>query len=253
MTQVAWIFSLARCGSSIIAYAAAAPWRIPVADEPFGPWDRTGPPYNYPPEQKQLKELFWNVGEHLTPEVLALANTVFDTIAGPAGRVVSKHPHDMIKPDEFDREFPHHKHIFLLRNPLRRLNSLYARKWLGAIGPNHDLDRFKLVGSRWAQSPHRMTYEEFRADPRAFFARVWRAWDWPFTDADLDKALAYQAQHYHDNSARLSDRNPDKVLSDQRWAVPEEAVQAYLSDPHILELMRLGNWPTDRAAYPPAA
>ena len=33
VTRVAWLFSLARCGSSVTAYASAAPWDAPVADE----------------------------------------------------------------------------------------------------------------------------------------------------------------------------------------------------------------------------
>ena len=56
--RVAWVFVLARSGSSITAYAAAAPWDLPVADEIMGPWDRTGEPYNFPPEQARLVEMF---------------------------------------------------------------------------------------------------------------------------------------------------------------------------------------------------
>ncbi len=55
---IAWLFSMIRSGSSIAAYAAAAPFRGIVADEIFGPWVRTGPHYKFPPEQQTVTELF---------------------------------------------------------------------------------------------------------------------------------------------------------------------------------------------------
>lgn len=255
--RVYWILSLARSGSSVAAYGAAAPWQVPIADEVFGPWDRTGEPYNYPPEQVTLKELFWNEGEHLTPEVLTLADTVFDTIAGEAGRVVMKQPHTMILPDEFDREFTnhperHHRSVYLLRHPLTRLNSLYARKWFGAIGENHDLDRFKVAAERWLAHPHRLRYEDLKADPRRFFSRIWDAWEWSYTEDDVDKAIAYQQSHYHANSARLGQRKPGEELSEREWALPQEAVDLYLSDPFIREVMAEAGWRDDVVPSQPA-
>ncbi|MCC6284983.1 MAG: hypothetical protein IT439_06715 [Phycisphaerales bacterium] len=247
--EICWIFSLARCGSSVIAYAAAAPWALPVADEPFGPWDRTGPPYHYPPEQKVLKERFWESGEHLTPEVLGLAERVFDGIAKDSARLIVKHPHDMIRPEEFRTELPHHRSVFLLRHPLKRLNSLYARGWHKSIGPNFDLDRFSLVARRWLEHPHRLTFEQFRADPRAFFARLWIAFGWAFDESHLDVAVAYQQSHYHDSSAKLSDERPDAVVSEGRWCVPPEAEAAYAADPFVQEVMRRAGW-SDTAQSP---
>ena len=55
--RVVWLFSLARSGSSVAVYSAAAPWGHAVGDELLGPWDRTGEPYNYPAKQKDLAEL----------------------------------------------------------------------------------------------------------------------------------------------------------------------------------------------------
>ncbi|MFG0326248.1 MAG: hypothetical protein ACF8SC_03145 [Phycisphaerales bacterium JB037] len=243
--QVCWIFSLARCGSSIAAYAAAAPWQVPVADEPFGPWDRTRPPYQYPPEQRQLKDLYWKVGEHLTPEVEALATTLFDKIAGPANRVVSKHPHDMIKPHEFRAVFPEHRSVYLLRHPLVRLNSLYARGWHKAIGPDFDLPRFKLVAGWWLDHPHRFTYEELRADPASFYRRVWSAWGWDFDPSHVERALAYQRDHYHASSRELGTQSPGAPLSESTWALPDEAAERYLADPFVREVMAAGGWTDD--------
>ncbi len=247
--QVCWIFSLARCGSSILAYAAAEPWRVPVADEPFGPWDRTGEPYNYPPEQDRLRRLFWDSGEHLTPEVVALATRLFDLIAGDGGRVVSKHPHDMIRPDEFVRAFPEHRAVYLLRNPLRRLNSLHVRGWHKSIGPDHDLPRFKTVARRWLDHPHRFTFEQFRADPAGVFRGIWDAWGWAYDESHVERALAYCSTHYHASSRQLGTRDPSKPLSEKRFVLPPEIVEHYLRDPFIVEVMQQAGWSTDPAAY----
>ena len=247
--EVCWIFSLARCGSSVAAYGAAAPWSVPVADEVFGPWDRTGPPYNYPPEQEELRKLYWSVGEHLTPEVVDLASRVFDKIAGASGRVVMKHPHDSIRPEEFEVALKDHRHVFLLRNPLLRLNSLYARGWFKAISADHDLHRFKLVARRWLASPHRLRYEDLRKDPGGFFRRIWDAWGWRYTDADVEKALEYQRSHYHDSSAKLSKERPDEVVSEKKFALPEGAAELYLNDGFVRELMTEAGWSTDPDSY----
>lgn len=247
--DVCWIFSLARCGSSIAAYAAAAPFAAPVADEPFGPWDRTGEPYHYPPEQDRLRRLFWDSGEHLTEEVVDLAERLFEKIAGRSGRVVSKHPHTMIDPDEFRDRLGHHKAVHLLRNPLMRLNSLYVRGWTGSIGESHDLTRFKTAARRWLDSSHRFTFEELRADPADFFRRLWTAWGWPHDDSHVAAALEYQNSHYHASSAQLGSRRPSRPLSEKRLALPEEAIELYLADPFVRDLMERVGWSTDPGAY----
>ncbi|MCB9844972.1 MAG: hypothetical protein H6811_03150 [Phycisphaeraceae bacterium] len=247
--RVAWVFSLARCGSSVIAYAAGAPWRVPVADEPFGPWDRTGPPYSYPPEQDELRRRYWDVGEHLTPEVVALAQRVFDAIAGDAGRVICKHPHDSIRPEEFASELPEHRSIFLLRNPLMRLNSLLVRGWTNSMSEQYDLPRFKTVAQRWLDHPHRFTFEEFRARPRVFFGRVWDAWGWDHSPADAEAAVEYSRSHYHASSRQLGDRKPRHLVSEQRLALPEDAIDLYLEDDFVRELMESAGWSTRRDDY----
>ena len=55
--RVLWLFTMTRSGSSAVTYASAKALGYAVADEPFGPWDRTGPPYRYPPEQVELHKL----------------------------------------------------------------------------------------------------------------------------------------------------------------------------------------------------
>lgn len=248
--QVCWIFSLARCGTSVTAYAAAAPWGHAVADEVFGPWDRTGPPYHYPPSQESLRRLFQETGEHITPEVVRLATEVFDEIGAETGRVISKHPHTMIEPDEFLASFPEHRYVYLLRNPLLRLNSLYARGWLGSIGPGHDLERFKVVAKRWQASPHRLVFEDLRRDPRGYFAKIWEAFGWEWGEAEMEAALAYQRGHYHESSKKLSQESkPDEVVSEGRFALPEDAVRMYLEDEVVRPLMEDVGWSTDPADY----
>ena len=98
------------------------------------------------------------------------------------------------------------------------------------------------MARRWLEHPHRLTFEQFRADPRAFFARLWIAFGWTFDDTHLDAAVAYQQSHYHDSSAKLSDERPDAVLSETRWCVPPEAEQIYRNDPFVREVMRAAGW-----------
>jgi len=233
----------------VTAYATAAAFGIPVADEVFGPWDRTGPPYHYPPQQNHLRKLFWDSSERLTPQVVSLATRVFDLIAGDANRVVSKQPHTMIEPDDFLKSLPAHRQIHLLRNPLLRLNSLFARGWVKSIGEHHDLPRFTLAARRWLEAPARIIFEDLARDPRAYFAAIWDAWGWDWTDTHLDKALAYQQGHYHESSAKLSENNPSRVLSERRFALPDEAIDLYLADPFVSDLMARVGWSTNPDDY----
>ena len=78
--DVVWIFSLPRSGSSVTAYAAAKPFGAVVADEVFGPWDRTGEPYNYPALQTQLVEAYHGSRCVLTPEVVGIATELFELL-----------------------------------------------------------------------------------------------------------------------------------------------------------------------------
>ncbi len=184
---IAWLFSMIRSGSSIAAYAAAAPFRGIVADEIFGPWVRTGPHYKFPPEQQTVTELFRTSAGIITPEIACAANTVFDKLArGEAGipvcspgdehllarpskggsdggrpnvvPIVVKMPHDHPAPAEVARIWPRQPHAFLLRNPIDRLSSIILRGMLPegssggpgtSITANWDLPQLQQFCRRW--------------------------------------------------------------------------------------------------------
>ncbi len=246
---VVWLHSLARSGSSITVYAAAAPWRHAVADEIIGPWDRTGEPYCYPPSQRRLVRLFKQHGHELTPEVVDLTNRVLSQIAGTTGIVISKWPHLRPPPEAFDRAFPNDRRAYLIRNPLHRLNSLYRRGWLGSISAEHDFHRYAQFARWWRQQEHRLTYDELRADPRAFFMRLFDAWGWDSDGTHVENAIAYMRQNYHASSAEKSDSSSAGVLSEREFALPEEAIERYLSDPFMVDFMQEMGWSTDPADY----
>jgi len=67
---------MTRSGSSAAVYASAQALGFAVADEPFGPWDRTKSPYNYPPEQVDLHKLHLSHNEKLCDETRELAEHV---------------------------------------------------------------------------------------------------------------------------------------------------------------------------------
>ena len=250
--RVYWIFSLPRSGSSVTAYAAAHALGCPVADEPLGPWDRTDEPYNYPPRQADL------VKAHLAgqcmledPATIELAKEVLEQIAGDSESLVVKHPHLRPPPEQFRRAFPDHRAVWLARNPLTRLNSLYARGWTDSLRPNYELDHYKAFAEHWAASPMPLTFEHFRARPARFFARLFRAWGLPKSRERVERAVAYCQGHYHGSSKELEDRAPSAAPSEQSQSLPEEAVRMYLADPQILSMMRRNRWPRKARAYLP--
>lgn len=258
--RVLWLFSLIRSGSSIAAYSAAAPWGHAVADEPFGPWDRTGEPYNYPREQDELQRVFGASNHALTPRVVELATTLFEKLAsdrthGPAtGTVIVKIPHDVPTPVQVAATWPTHRAAFVLRNPLHRLNSLYVRGWLdpSPIGPNFDLEQYRAFARAWlAQPAHiRITYDMIKSDPAEMYRRLFIAWRVAFTREHIDKAVAYANEHYHHASRHVtSEHDTKKVLSESRNALPREAVQTYLNDPEMREIFRVAGWTTEPRAY----
>ncbi len=246
---VVWLHSLARSGSSITVYAAAAPWQHAVADEIIGPWDRTGAPYWYPRSQRRLVRLFKQRGHELTPDVVDLTNRVLSQIAGTTGVVISKWPHLRPAPEVFDRAFPNDRRAYLIRNPLHRLNSLYRRGWLGSISAEHDFHRYAQFARWWREQEHRLTYDELRADPRAFFSRLFDAWGWDHDQTHVEGAVAYMRQNYHASSAEKSDASGGGVLSEREFALPEEAIDRYLSDPFMVDFMQEMGWSTDPADY----
>lgn len=248
--RVLWIFSLPRSGSSVTAYAAAHALGCPVADEPLGPWDRTGEPYNYPPSQAEL------VKAHLAgqcmledPATIDLAKRVLREIADGSDTLVVKHPHLRPPPEQFRRAFPDHRAVWLARNPLTRLNSLYARGWTDALRPNFELDHYKSFASNWSASKTPLTFELFRAKPDKFFKQLFKAWGLPRDSARVKAAVEYTTGHYHGSSKELEDRAPSSAPSEQSRSLPEQAVRMYLADPQIREMMKRNRWPRDASAY----
>lgn len=247
--KVVWLHSLARSGSSITVYAAAAPWKHAVADEVIGPWDRTGAPYHYPREQRDLVDLF-KAGDHrLTDRVVDLTNSVLTSLANESAVVISKWPHLRPEPEEFSRAFPNDARVYLIRNPLHRLNSLHRRGWTTSFGPNQDLLRYKQFARWWLAQPHRLSYDELRSDPRAFFRRLYSAWEMPFDEAQIESAVRYMEDNYHASSLERSRKPRGAVLSEREFALPDEALDLYLNDPFILDLMREMGWSTNPADY----
>jgi hypothetical protein len=235
-------------------YASAHALGWAVADEPFGPWDRTGPPYHYPPIQPELHRAHLLAGEVLTPE----HSRMFDTLARDlmarkdAPGVIVKMPHLMIHPGDVARLRPNDRAAFLLRHPLSRLNSLHTRGWASTIYPPHDLDRFKTFAGLWlrAPRPRRLMFDELTATPRRFFRKLWRAWGIDFDASQIERAVRYRAGHYHESSAhQMPGRNPHRVLSEHRRAVPAEAVELYLRDPLVASLFVRMGWDLDPLAY----
>lgn len=247
--RVGWLFSMARSGSSVAAYAAAHPWGFPVADEVFGPWDRTDGAYAYPETQLDLMAAFQVASMRIDDETGALARRLFDEIGQSAGFVVCKSPHTEPTPEDVTRAFPDHPQVFLLRNPLHRLNSLYARAWMDSCGPNYDLDRYKAFARRWLAAPHRVVYDDLRDDPTRFFTTIWKAWGLEATPARVEEAVAYAARHYHDSSRKMSTRNPARPMSETKLRLPDEAIETYLADDEIQALMQRQQWSVDPAHY----
>lgn len=232
------------------AYAAAHALGCPVADEPLGPWDRTSAPYNYPPSQADL------VAAHLAggclledPSTIELARRVFEEIAAGSDTLVVKHPHLRPLPEQFWRAFPDHKAVWLARNPLTRLNSLYARGWTDALRPNFELDHYKTFATNWAGSSVPLTFELFRAKPAKFFKLLFKAWGLPGDAARVKAAVDYARGHYHGSSKELENRAPSAAPSEQSKSVPEQAVRMYLADPRIRAMMKRNRWPRKARAY----
>ncbi len=253
-TRVVWLFSMTRSGSSAVVYASARALGWGVADEPFGPWDRTGEPYNYPREQVELHRVHYERGERLTPDTVALAERVLSQIARAqrSDTVIVKMPHAMIEPKDLAPFWPEHRTAWLVRNPLARLNSLYTRGWTDTIREPYDMETLKLFLHRYMHQPsaQRFTFDEFTDTPRRFFRRLWTAWGAPFSEEQVELAVRYKASTYHESSGEtIQGRNPHRVLSEHRADVPEEAVRAYLEDPVIGSFLNRMGWADSGARY----
>ncbi|MGP1272213.1 MAG: sulfotransferase [Phycisphaerales bacterium] len=257
-TAVVWLFSLARSGSSITAYAGAHAAGAAVADEVLGPWDRTGEPYGYPPEQVELVEAFKHAHAHLTPEIAERTQALLEQLAAREGtsRIVSKHPHLRFTPDELAERFPTHRAVYLIRNPLKRLASIYARGWTSIIRPNDDIDYFREYAERWLSRPpeERLVFEDLHRDPHGYFARLLSAWGWPADAEAVDRAVVYQRAKYHGLSGEIeSNRRPGRSLSDRSRTTPRDTVDRYLADPFMRDLFERCGWSLRRADYLPTA
>ncbi|MEO0512865.1 MAG: hypothetical protein AAF108_08225 [Planctomycetota bacterium] len=247
--RVVCLCSLTRMGSSVTAYAAAHAVGATVLDEPLGPWDRTGPPYHYPAVQNDVRSAFNRSKGTLNAEVSGLLRT----LAAEVGtRVVVKLPHLQVGPAELTEHLPDWPVVYLLRNPLKRLNSLYTRRWNHFTRPRFDLETTREFLRRWLDTPppRRALFEDLQRDPRRFFAGLFEGWGWPSDAATAARAASYRAKNYHESSAeKHPGRSPSGVLSDHRRHVPLEAVRTYLNDPLIRACcVRLG-WSTDPACY----
>lgn len=248
--EVCWLLSPIRSGSSVTVYALADALACPVADEIFGPWDRTGPPYGYPEAQRTLRDRFAAAGERLTEETAALAGSLFEELGAGDGLVFCKHPHASISPDEIAGRWPHHRVAILLRNPLAALNSLYVRGWEQAAGGGSMIDYFATIARWWLGRPGGLLYEDLRRDPAAYFRRVLAAWGFGPDEGIAQRAAAYTRSSYHSSSRERDPADePERVRSEREWLVPEEIVEEYLAHPLMREVFARAGWPLERERY----
>ena len=257
MVRVGWIFSLVRSGSSVTSYACAAPWKLAVADEPFGPWDRTGAPYNLPPIQRDLVRAFVAMGHTLSAEVVGMANEMFRILAerGEGGRVVCKCPHLLFDLEDFDTWFGGQSHdvthrcLGLVRNPLHRVNSAYARGWEHVLNDPFEIEVYRTFLRRWNRMPNRFRLDDVTGDAASTFQAMHKSLGFGGTAADAAASAAYLAETYHASSAEISDERPTKPVSESGWAAPHEVADVYLADDEINGFMREQRWSTRRSAY----
>lgn len=249
--RVGWVISLIRSGSSATSYGAASAWGHPIADEALGPWVRTGKKYAFPPVQRELVRAFADAKWTISEEVVSLANRLFDELGAETGGVVVKHPHLDFQPGDFRRAFPDHGVVFLIRNPLHRLNSIYARGLLESLRPNHELEHFKEFATRWLDQPEsdRLVFDDLKRDPTQYYRKVFEAWGWPYEQRDLETAAEYTSANYHASCKELESTDPDRPMSETTARLPHEAIDLYLSDPFIIDLMNHLGWSTDRESY----
>jgi hypothetical protein len=250
--KIGWLFSMARSGTSIASYGAAAPWGHPVCDEPFGPWDRTTPPFNHPRVQRRLMKAFEEAGHSLTAEIVPIATSLFNQMGERTGSLVCKIPHQNPTLDQLDEHFPGNRRVLLIRNPLHRLNSLFARGWTESAAEDYDLERYRAFAARWLAEPieNRLVYDQIREDPEGFFRKMYEAWGWLYERQDVRRAASYCASHYHHRSKRVDEgADPSRVVSESQPSLPAEAVEAYLADPLIVDLMGRLGWSTRPEDY----
>ena len=190
---------------------------------------------------------FEEAGHRLTAEVAPIARTLLNQMGEVTGSLVCKIPHQHPTLEEMDEHFPGHRRVLLIRNPLHRLNRLYARGWTESAADDHDLKRYRAFAQRWLAEPieNRIVYDDIREDPEGFFRKMYEAWGWLYEEEDVRTAAAYCASHYHHRSKRVDESaDPSRVVSESRSALPAAAVEAYLGDPLISDLMSRLGWST---------
>jgi hypothetical protein len=233
----------------VTAYAAAHGLGAAVADEVLGPWDRTGPPYNYPRLQHDLMRAHHGARCTLSPEVVDLAAELFDILGAETGKVVCKHPHLRPFPDEFRAAFPSHRFVWLMRNPLSRLNSLYVRGWTEHLRPNYELEHFRSFARNWRSQKQRMIFERLKRNPARFFRAMYRHWGVRPTEDQVARAVAYTQGSYHGSSGDIEKESAEQPVSERKWHLPEAALEMYLADDEVRKLMRKCGYPRLPGAY----
>ena len=203
--------------------------------------------------QRDLVKAFADAKWTISDQVATLANQLCDELGADTGGVVVKHPHLDFHPDQFRAAFPDHGVVFLIRNPLHRLNSIYARGLLESLRPNHELEHFTEFAKRWLDQPEssRLVFDDLKRDPNAYYRKIYDAWGWSYDEADLDSAATYTAANYHASCKELESTDPDKPVSERTAGLPAEAIDLYLSDPFIVDLMKQLGWSTDAESYQP--
>lgn len=213
-------------------------------------------PYGYPESHRRVQQLFAKSGgvvdAAVASELRDLCEQMVHRSPGGGTGVVVKVPHLQMTPEQFRDHFPDWGSVWLIRNPLKRLNSLYTRRWNHFTYDQYDLEATREFIRRWLSVPasQRLVYEHLHLDPAGYFHRLFEGWG---RDAGIDRARAacdYRDAHYHESSAELHHaRSPSGVLSDHRRHVPLEAVECYLSDPLIRALFDRLGWDTNPATY----
>ena len=235
---------------------------LPVADELFGPWDRTGPPHNMPKRQAELVRAFRAVGHVLTAEIVGLAHDIIRELAERdetgKGWVVCKCPHLMFTPKDFNTWFGatsaqgiEHHQSHLIRNPLRRANSCYARGW-GAHGSTTPTNSASTARSFTGGTTPRPSSASRTCAPlhTTSSKRSTPAGVCPRTDEEIDRACSYLAEQYHDSSAeKRTVASGFTPKSESGWAAPAELLDVYLADDEIHNFMHEQGWPVNRRAY----
>ena len=214
-----------------------------------------------PRRQAELARAFRAVGHTLTAEIVGLASDIIRELAerdqSGKGWVICKCPHLMFSPKDFQTWFGRsgtsgirHHPVYLLRNPLRRVNSCYARHWEHMLNDPYELWVYLTFLNRWREAEFRVRFEDMLAEPGRFFRDLYDGWGLIASHDDVARAQEYLEQHYHDSSAEARPiESARTVLSESNWAAPREVLDVYLANEEILSLLEEQGWPTARRAY----